>query len=47
MADQQIAGAIMVGVDIAIMVFALAFFFWHAAEQYDRDERLAGRVRPG
>jgi cytochrome c oxidase assembly factor CtaG len=39
--DQQTAGAIMVGVDIAIMVFALAFFFWQAARQYDRDEAAA------
>jgi cytochrome c oxidase assembly factor CtaG len=46
MADQQLAGAIMVGVDLAIMVFALAFFFWHASEQYDRDEaRAAARER--
>ena len=37
MADQQTAGAIMVGVDIMIMVFALAFFFWQAARQHDRD----------
>jgi cytochrome c oxidase assembly factor CtaG len=38
MADQQLAGAIMVALDIAIMVFALAFFFWHAGRQYDRDQ---------
>ena len=25
-------------VDIAIMVFALSFFFWQAARQHDRDE---------
>jgi putative membrane protein len=37
LADQQLAGAIMVGLDILIMVFALAFFFWQAAEQHDRD----------
>ncbi|HTE63114.1 MAG TPA: cytochrome c oxidase assembly protein, partial [Solirubrobacteraceae bacterium] len=37
MADQQTAGAMMVAVDILIMVFALAFFFWQAARQYDRD----------
>jgi cytochrome c oxidase assembly factor CtaG len=37
LADQQLAGAIMVGLDILIMIFALAFFFWHAAEQHDRD----------
>ena len=38
LADQQTAGAIMVGVDILIMVFALGFFFWQAARQFDRDE---------
>jgi cytochrome c oxidase assembly factor CtaG len=38
LADQQTAGAIMVGVDILIMVFALSFFFWQAARQADRDE---------
>jgi putative membrane protein len=41
LADQQTAGAIMVAVDIAIMVFALAFFFWQAARQHDRDEAAA------
>ena len=39
------AGAMMVALDIAIMVFALAFFFWHAAQQHDRDE--ARRRRRG
>ncbi|HYI20922.1 MAG TPA: hypothetical protein VD836_19555, partial [Solirubrobacteraceae bacterium] len=41
MADQQTAGAMMVGLDILIMIFALAYFFWHAAQQYDRDEAKA------
>jgi putative membrane protein len=41
LADQQTAGAIMVAVDLLIMVFALAFFFWQAARQYDRDEAAA------
>jgi cytochrome c oxidase assembly factor CtaG len=41
LADQQIAGAMMVTLDILIMVFALAFFFWHAAQQHDRDEAAA------
>jgi cytochrome c oxidase assembly factor CtaG len=44
LADQQTAGAIMVAVDIAIMVFALAFFFWQAARQHDRDEAAAAAV---
>ncbi len=38
LADQQTAGAMMVALDILIMAFALAFFFWHAAQQHDRDE---------
>ena len=38
LADQQIAGAMMVTLDILIMVFALCYFFWHAAQQHDRDE---------
>src|SRR5215218_7185444 len=46
LADQQTAGAMMVALDILIMVFALAFFFWHAAQQYDRDEAAEqARVR--
>ena len=45
LADQQTAGAMMVAVDIAIMAFALAFFFWHAAQQHDRDEAAAERAR--
>lgn len=44
LADQQTAGAMMVAVDIAIMMFALSFFFWQAARQHDRDE-AAERAR--
>src|SRR5215208_2111584 len=49
LADQQIAGAMMVTLDILIMAFALIFFFWHAAQQHDRDEaaeqaRTTGRA---
>jgi putative membrane protein len=44
LADQQTAGAMMVALDLAIMVFALAFFFWHAAQQHDRDEAAAERA---
>jgi putative copper resistance protein D len=39
LADQQIAGAMMVSVDLAIMVFALCFFFYKASQQADRDEQ--------
>jgi len=37
--DQQIAGALMVSVDLMIMVFALCFFFFKASQQADRDEQ--------
>ncbi len=37
LADQQLAGGMMITVDIVIMVFALAFFFWQAGRQHDRD----------
>jgi cytochrome c oxidase assembly factor CtaG len=47
LADQQTAGAMMVALDIVIMVFALAFFFWHAAEQHDRDEARARGAAEG
>jgi cytochrome c oxidase assembly factor CtaG len=40
-ADQQLAGAMMVVTDICIMVFALAFFFFRAGQQHDTDERAA------
>src|ERR671910_2980218 len=47
LSDQQTAGAMMVALDIVIMVFALAYFFWHAAQQHDRDEaKTAGRGGP-
>jgi putative membrane protein len=39
LADQQTAGAMMVALDIMIMVFALCFFFYRAAEDADREER--------
>jgi putative membrane protein len=38
-ADQQIAGAMMVTLDILIMVFALCYFFFRASQQADIDER--------
>jgi cytochrome c oxidase assembly factor CtaG len=36
LADQQLAGAMMVTVDLLIMVFALCFFFFRAAADEDR-----------
>jgi putative membrane protein len=37
--DQQLAGGMMVTLDIILMVFALAFFFARAGQQYDADEQ--------
>jgi putative copper resistance protein D len=36
--DQQIAGGMMMGLDILVMFFALAFFFYRAAQDHDRAE---------
>lgn len=41
LADQQTAGAMMVSVDIALMAFALVFFFYRASEQDRVDTRAA------
>jgi putative membrane protein len=38
-ADQQIAGAMMVSLDLLIMVFALCFFFYKASQEADREEQ--------
>ena len=37
LSDQQIAGGLMLSVDIVVMIVALAFFFWRASEA-DRRE---------
>src|SRR5215211_5270731 len=39
--DQQLAGGMMVVLDIILMVFALAFFFARAGQQHDLDEQRA------
>jgi putative membrane protein len=39
--DQQLAGGMMVSLDIVLMVFALAFFFNRAGQQHDADEARA------
>ena len=39
LADQQTAGAMMVALDLLIMVFALSFFFFRAAQDAEREER--------
>jgi cytochrome c oxidase assembly factor CtaG len=44
--DQQIAGALMVSVDIGIMFLALAVLFWKAGQTHDREEALAAAQGP-
>jgi putative copper resistance protein D len=41
LADQRTAGAIMMSLDVAIVVVALAFFFWRASVDHDAAERRA------
>jgi putative membrane protein len=43
--DQQLAGGMMVSLDILLMVFALAFFFNRAGQQHDVDEARAAAGR--
>lgn len=35
-ADQQLAGGLMLSLDFFVVLFALSFFFWHAAREEDR-----------
>jgi putative copper resistance protein D len=44
--DQQIAGGMMMGLDMAIMFFALGFFFYRAAQDNDRAEAEARERTP-
>jgi putative membrane protein len=37
--DQQLAGGLMLGVDLAVMIGALAFFFLRTAQDADREEQ--------
>lgn len=39
--DQQLAGAMMMGLDLLVMLFAVGFFFWRAGRDHDRAESAA------
>jgi putative membrane protein len=43
--DQQIAGGLMLGIDFLVMIGALLFFFFRAAEDADRKEAEEERER--
>ena len=43
-ADQQLSGAMMLGLDFLVMVFALCLFFWASAR--DVDAEAATTTRP-
>ena len=42
--DQQLAGGMMMSLDIVIIMFALCLFFWRAAADHDREEAEAART---
>jgi len=39
--DQQLAGGMMLGLDLLVMLFCLGFFFHRSAQDHDREERTA------
>ena len=43
--DQQLAGGMMVTLDIIVMAFALCFFFLRAAQDSEEEPRAA-RITP-
>jgi cytochrome c oxidase assembly factor CtaG len=45
--DQQLAGGLMMTMDIIVMVAALAYFFWQASLEADRQERAELLSRAG
>ena len=45
LADQQVAGAMMLFLDAATMLFALAFFFWRSAQDHDLAEAAEREAR--
>jgi len=39
--DQQVAGGMMLGLDLLVMLGSVAFFFYRSAQEHDRSERAA------
>ena len=44
MTDQQVAGGMMLGLDLAVMLFATGFFFFRSAQDQDRADRAERSV---
>lgn len=44
--DQQTAGGLMLSLDSLVVIFALSFFFWKAAQEEDRANARSGREPP-
>jgi putative copper resistance protein D len=44
LADQQIAGGMMLSLDVAIILFAVAFFFYRSGQDHDRAEAEAAEA---
>lgn len=42
--DQQLAGGMMISLDIVIMMWALGFFFWRSAQDHDLAEEARARA---
>jgi cytochrome c oxidase assembly factor CtaG len=42
--DQQLAGGMMLGLDLLVMLFAVGFFFYRSAQDHDRAERTPAVV---
>lgn len=42
--DQQVAGGMMLGLDLAVMLFAISFVFYRSAQDHDRADRLSAAV---
>jgi putative copper resistance protein D len=43
--DQQVAGGMMLGLDLLVMLFATGFFFYRSAQDHDRAEARAAVAR--
>ncbi len=45
--DQQVAGAMMLGLDLLVMLFCLGFFFYRSGQDEDRAHQVDGAAVPG